>query len=64
MINECANSETHTCSLFAHCIDATHGYACACLDGYIDTSSQHGLLPGRKCSNGMFYILKNFNKLN
>lgn len=50
--NECLDRNMNTCSPFAECVDATEGYACVCIEGFVDTSSQFGLLPGRKCSNG------------
>lgn len=51
LVNECARRELNTCSPFAECIDATDGYLCVCVDSMVDTSSQFGLPPGRKCSN-------------
>lgn len=51
VVNECATGG-HDCSQFAECVDATDGFACVCPDGFVDISSQDGLLPGRKCSNG------------
>jgi len=53
VINECAN-QAHDCSPFAECVDATDGFACICKEGFVDISSQHELLPGRRCSNGLF----------
>lgn len=57
MVNECA-SQAHDCSPFAECVDATDGFACICKEGFVDISSQHELLPGRRCSNGKLKIFK------
>ncbi|KIH57315.1 von Willebrand factor type A domain protein [Ancylostoma duodenale] len=49
LVNECATSNNE-CSPFAKCVDLTEGYACQCLEGYVDVSSKHKLPPGRRCS--------------
>lgn len=57
VINECAK-EHHDCSPFAECVDTIESYACVCINGFTDSSSAHGLLPGRKCSNCKYFLLQ------
>lgn len=60
-MNECSRPELNTCSPFAQCIDTTDGYFCSCMENFVDTSSQFGLLPGRKCSNASNEVSDYFN---
>jgi hypothetical protein len=57
VVNECATG-ANDCSPFSMCIDSSDGYACVCIDGFVDTSAQLGMLPGRKCSNGSRFFLE------
>ncbi|GMS89864.1 hypothetical protein PENTCL1PPCAC_12039, partial [Pristionchus entomophagus] len=49
LTNECASADLNDCSPNARCIDRPSGYACRCMDDFVDLSPEGAKRPGRVC---------------